>query len=377
MIFTVNSEELGRNIQGLAKMMSGKNSLAILDHFLFQIDGDDLHVIASDSENMMRTTMNILSATLLNDESKSFCIHNTVICDFLKNIPEQPIQFEVDLAACVVQLSYMNGHINFPCIAGEDFPSFNVVGEDAETVMLPSTYILDDICKTSPFVGQESLRPSMMAICFQFKQDGLDVVSTNGNVLVKITHSDVTKENEATMLLPQKPVSLLKYFLNKEDKAVTIKFTDNTAVFSSENWKLTCRLIEGKYPNYNSVIPKSHSLEVVVDKKPLQESIRRILPMGNQTMKTIIVNVVDTFLELFSENIDFCTSAKEHIACETIGDGLRIGLNGEKLYEVLSQTPSETVRMEMTEPMRPIIVSPKEDRKDVTFLALLMPCMLD
>jgi DNA polymerase-3 subunit beta len=327
---------------------------------------------------MMRTTMDIDVLSMPDKEDdRKFCIHNTVICDFLKNIPSQPITFDVDMENSEAKISYMNGHIQFPCTSGNDYPSICFMKDEHESVSLPSGTILEDITRTSPFTGQDTLRPVMNAICFYFLNEGLDVVSSNGGVLVKITHTDIRTEKEAKFLLPPKPVTMLKYFLSKERKDVSIRFTDNAAVFECDNWQLTCRLVEGRYPNYNSVIPQNSNIEVTVDKKQLQESIRRMLPMGNQSMKTVKFETAGTVLTVSSEDVDFNKSAKEDIPCETAGNEIRIGVNGETLNCILTHIASDIVRLKMTEPSRAILVVPDEDRENETFLGLLMPCLLN
>ena len=378
MKYNVQSDELSKNIQGLAKMVNGKSSLAILDHFLFEVDGDKLYITASDGENMMKTTVDIETTSMLDDErDKRFCIHNTVICDFLKNITQQPIIFDVNIESNEVKISYINGHIQFPCTPGEEFPKINIIGDESQNVTLPSYLILDDINRTSPFTGQETFRPVMNAICFNFMKESLEVASSNGGVLVKITHDIIKSENEAILLLPPKPVSLLKYFLSKEEKKTNIRYTDNAAVFSSDNWELTCRLIEGRYPNYNSVIPTSDNVQVQVDKRQLQNSIRRMLPMGNPNMKAVKMEINPTTLIMSSEDIDFNKSAREDIPCETTGERMYIGVNGETLNSMLTHIASDMVRIKMTEPTRAIIIVPGEDKADEKFLGLLMPCLIN
>ena len=377
MKFNVNSDEMGKSIQTLAKMVNGKSSLAILDHFRFEVDGDRLHVSASDGENIIKTSLNINLLSMLDDEdNKVFCIHNTVICDFLKNIPSQPIVFVVDMKNYVVTIQYMNGHIKFPCVSGKDYPVINFLKGEYNTVVISSEIILEDINRTIPFMGQETLRPTMNTICFNFDSDGLDVVSTNGGVMVKIYHPNITTEKTLRFLLPQKPASMLKFFLNKEDDDVTVKFSENGAVFENNNWQMSCLLVEGKYPNYNSVIPQSCNIEVQVEKKLLQECIKRMLPMGNQTSKSIKVDINNDQMTVSTEDIDFNTSAKESVNCKTSGNNFTIGMNGDTLNTILSHIHSDTVKMAMTEINRPIIIEPDEDKENEIFMGLVMPTLL-
>lgn len=375
MKFIVNSEELGRIIQGLSKTVNAKSNLAILDHFLFEVNGSLLNVTASDGENMIRVTVNLAGYSLMNeDREKHFCIHSSMIGDFLKNIPTQPITFDVNMDNFEVKISYQNGHIKFPCTAGTEYPVFNFIKDDYQSVILMSDILLNDLNRTFPFIGQEILRPVMNTICFNFDHR-FDVVSTTGNVLVRISHPDIETNFNNKFLLPSKPAALLKYFLEK-NKEVIVKFTSNGAAFECENWILTCRLIDGKYPNYNSVIPVNDTLEVILNKKSLQEAIRRMLPMGNQNMKTINLEFFPNLMSISCEDLDFNTSAKETISCETNGDTLMIGVNGEILYDLLSQVNADIVKMKLLDSAKPIVIVPEIDFEGEQFVSLIMPTLM-
>ena len=377
MKFSINSDELGRNVQGLAKVASGK-SLAILDHFLFEADGELLHVTASDGENMMRTTMHIDSLSMTEDEKERiFCIHNATIGDFLRNIPAQPITFDLDFGNNMVTVSYKNGHVLFPFSLGDGFPVFSIKDDLTEMISLSSEVLLRDIADTSPFVGQETLRPIMNAICFNYGTENLDVVGCNGGMMMKISHHGIRSENESTMLLPPKPASLLKYFLSKETKETRVRLSDNAAVFECGCWQLSCTLTTGRYPNYNSVIPKAHSIEALVDKRDLQNAIRRMLPMGESHMKTVKMMFSASALSISSEDPDFQKSAREELPCETTGDGLCIGVNGESMLNMLQHVPSDTVRLKMTEPTRPILIEPDVPNDNEEITGLVMPTLLN
>ena len=199
MQFLVTSDTLGKNIQGLSKMMNGKASLAILDHYLFEVDGNVLQVIASDGENMMRTTTELMESDLTPGESVRFCVHSRVLGDFLKNIPTQPLTIIME-SKTEITINYMNGHVSFPCVSDDEYPTFDILTGDTETAILPSTAMLEDITRTSPFTEQGTMRPVLNAICFNFKEDGLDVVSCNGQVLMKNHHLDIHTDKEGIFL---------------------------------------------------------------------------------------------------------------------------------------------------------------------------------
>ena len=376
MKFSISSDTLGKNIQGLSKMMNGKASLAILDHFLFEIDGNVLNATASDGENMMRTTAELMESDLIPGEQLRFCIHSRVLGDFLKNIPVQPLTVTVKDKS-EITVNYMNGHVCFPCVSDEEYPTFDILTGDTETALLPSNLMQEDITRTSSFTAQDTMRPVLSAVNFNFKKEGLDVVSCNGQVMMKNSHPGNTTENEGNFLLPPKPAALLRHFLTKEALDICVKFNDNAAQFVGDKWQLTCRLIEGRYPNYNSVIPKDNDKTLLIDKRALQDAIRRMLPMGDQHMKTIKMEIDYSELILSCQDIDFNTSAKEKMPCEYDGNPMAIGVNGDVLNTILSQMPSDNVRISLSECSRPLLVSPAEETEGLQVTALLMPTLLN
>ena len=372
----VSSDTLGKNIQGLSKMINGKASLAILDHYLFEVDGNNLQVIASDGENMMRTTTEILESDITSGDPIRFCVHSRVLGDFLKNIPTQPITIIVENKA-EITINYMNGHVSFPCVSDDEYPTFDILTGDTETAILPSATMLEDITRTSPFTEQGTMRPVLNAICFNFKEEGLDVVSCNGQVMMKNHHLDIHTDKQGVFLLPPKPAALLRHFLNKELLDICIKFTDNAAQFVGDNWQLTCRLVEGRYPNYNSVIPTNNDKTMLIDKRALQEAIRRMLPMGNQQSKAMKMELDTTALTVSCEDVDYNTKAKESVCCGYDATPMAIGVNGETLCNVLSNIPSNMVRITFSEYSRPMLISPMDETDGLQITALLMPRLLN
>ena len=376
MQFLVTSDTLGKNIQGLSKMMNGKASLAILDHYLFEVDGNVLQVIASDGENMMRTTTELMESDLTPGESVRFCVHSRVLGDFLKNIPTQPLTIIME-SKTEITINYMNGHVSFPCVSDDEYPTFDILTGDTETAILPSTAMLEDITRTSPFTEQGTMRPVLNAVCFNFKEDGLDVVSCNGQVLMKNHHLDIHTDKEGIFLLPPKPAALLRHFLCKEPLDICIKFTDSAAQFVGDTWQLTCRLIEGRYPNYNSVIPANNDKTMLIDKRALQDAIRRMLPMGNPHSKVMKMELDTTALTVSCEDIDYNTKAKESVLCDYDATPMAIGVNGDTLCNVLSNIPSDMVRFTFSEYSRPLLVSPVDETEELQITALLMPTLLN
>ena len=283
MRITLDSDTLSKNLQGLSRVIAPKSSIAILDHFLFEVEGDKLTVTASDNENVMKATADILESDIDSGEPTRFCVHARLIADFLKNLPVQPLTFVVEEKE--ISVRYENGQICFPCVSGKEYPTMEMLTGDCTSATLPSSMLQDDITRTSSFVAQDTMRPVLSALCFNFKENGLDVVSCNGQVLMMDTHRGITLENENRFLLPAKPAALLRYWTAKDLFDITIQFNGNAARFSGANWQLTCRLVEGRYPHYKAVIPVNNDKTLLIDKQQLQVAIRRMLPMGSQSFR--------------------------------------------------------------------------------------------
>ena len=374
MKISLSSDTLSRLIQGLSKAIPTKPSIAILDHFLFEVEGDKLTVTASDNENVMKATADILESDIDSGEPTRFCVHARLIADFLKNLPVQPLTFVVEEKEITVR--YENGQICFPCVSGKEYPSIEMLTGDCSSTTLPSSMLQDDITRTSSFVAQDTMRPVLSALCFNFKENGLDVVSCNGQVLMMDTHRGITLENENRFLLPAKPAALLRYWTAKDLFDITIQFNGNAARFSGANWQLTCRLVEGRYPHYKAVIPVNNDKTLLIDKQQLQVAIRRMLPMGSQSLKAVRMDLDTKSVSLSCENVDYNTSAKESVACDYSGEAMRIGLNGEQLNAILSHMPSDQVKMTFKESCKPVLIFPAESSEDVRITALLMPVFI-
>ena len=374
MRITLDSDTLSKNLQGLSRVIAPKSSIAILDHFLFEVEGDKLTVTASDNENVMKATADILESDIDSGEPTRFCVHARLIADFLKNLPVQPLTFVVEEKEITVR--YENGQICFPCVSGKEYPSMEMLTGDCTSATLPSSMLQDDITRTSSFVAQDTMRPVLSALCFNFKENGLDVVSCNGQVLMMDTHRGITLESESRFLLPAKPAALLRYWTAKDLFDITIQFNGNAARFSGANWQLTCRLVEGRYPHYKAVIPVNNDKTLLIDKQQLQVAIRRMLPMGSQSLKAVRMNLDTKSVSLSCENVDYNTSAKESVACDYSGEAMHIGLNGEQLNAILSHMPSDQVKMTFKECCKPVLIFPAEQSEDEEITALLMPVFI-
>ena len=374
MRFTVSSSALSSKLNMLAKVIGSKNSLPILDCFLFQVANGEMSITASDSDNVIKSTLALTD----HDGEGEFCVPNRVILDALKELPEQPLHFDVDAAgeAVAIKIVYQNGLYNFTGQSAEEYPRTQSMTDACTTVSLPTEMLINNISRSLFATANDELRPVMNGIYFDLTADALAIVASDGHKLVRSKNFTIKSESPSAFNLPKKPASLLKNILSKDDEA-TIKFDARRAEIQFSDGVLKCRLIDGRYPNYNSVIPANNPCEITVDRKGLQSALRRVLPFASESSQLIRFHIESGRFEVSSEDIDFSTSAKEVLACEYSGSSISIGFKGSSLMEILGNLNSDQVVFHLADPSRAGIIVPAEQPEDEDILMLIMPMLLN
>ena len=373
MRFNLSSTALGSRLLTLSRVINSKNSLPILDCFLFSVHDGQLTVTASDSENVMRGTLNLENC----EGEGDFAVNNHTILDAVKELPEQPLSLDVDMGEMKIYITYQNGSYNFPILNADEYPKAQTVSENATTITIDAGILSDNVNRSLFATAQDELRPVMNGIYFDLQADSLAIVASDGHKLVRNKNFMIKSDIPASFILPKKPATLLKNVLSKDGGDVVIRFDDRSADISFAEGNLSCRLIEGKYPNYNSVIPQDNPNQVTIDRKSLIGALRRVLPFASDSSQLIRFHVAAGLLELRAEDIDFATSAKESVTCEYGGNPMDIGFKGSSMREILNNLESEDVTIQLADPSRAGIIIPGAQPENEDILMLIMPMLLN
>ena len=373
MRFNLSSTALGSRLLTLSRVINSKNSLPILDCFLFSVHDGQLTVTASDSENVMRGTLNLENC----EGEGDFAVNNHTILDAVKELPEQPLSLDVDMGEMKIYITYQNGSYNFPILNADEYPKAQTVSENATTITIDAGILSDNVNRSLFATAQDELRPVMNGIYFDLQADSLAIVASDGHKLVRNKNFMIKSDIPASFILPKKPATLLKNVLSKDGGDVVIRFDDRSADISFAEGNLSCRLIEGKYPNYNSVIPQDNPNQVTIDRKSLIGALRRVLPFASDSSQLIRFHVAAGLLELKAEDIDFATSAKESVTCEYGGNPMDIGFKGSSMLEILNNLESEDVTIQLADPSRAGIIIPGAQPENEDILMLIMPMLLN
>lgn len=373
MRFTLSSSALNSRLQTLSKVINSKNSFPILDSFLFDIQDKQLNITASDSENVMRTSVQLDEC----DGESKFAVPSRTILDAVKELPEQPLTFEVDMNNFTIQIQYQNGVYNFTAQNAAEYPESQVIPDGATVITMNAGVLNDNIDRSLFATAQDELRPVMNGIYFDLTSDSLAIVASDGHKLVRNKNFKLKSETPASFILPKKPAMLLRNVLTKDEGDAVIKFDSKNAEINYAGGSLSCRLIEGRYPNYNSVIPQDNPNQLTVDRKGLLGALRRVLPFASESSQLVRLHLETGKLELSSEDIDFATSAKESIVCDYSGQTMNIGFKGSSLTEILTNLESEDVTIQLADPSRAGVIVPTTQPEGEDILMLIMPMLLN
>lgn len=370
MNFVISSATLLKHLQGISGVLSTSNTLPILDNFLFEIEDGRLTVSASDLETTMRTSLDVEAK-----EEGKIAIPAKLLLDVLKNLPDQPCTFLVDDQTFAVEIAYDNGKSKMVGFDGDDFPRTPAL-EQSSSIRISGGILSNAINKTLFATGVDDLRPVMSGVFCEFSPESITFVATDAHKLVRYTRTDSQADGSSSFILPKKPLNLLKGNL-KGDEEVKLEYNDSNAVFTFNDTILVCRLIDGKYPNYEAVIPKENPNVLMIDRLQFLSSIKRVSIFANKTTHQIKLKLAGAELSLSAEDIDFANEANERLTCNYSGEDMEIGFNSRFLMEMLNNIDSTEIRLEMSEPSRAGLLIPADMAEDEDILMLVMPVMLN
>jgi DNA polymerase-3 subunit beta len=375
MKFVVSSTSLLGHLQAVSRVISAKNTLPILDNFLFKLDGKDLEITASDLETTLVSRMDLENAA----DSGGIAIPARILTDTLKEFPEQPLTFEVNLSNLSVVISSENGKFTIVGQNAADFPQMPVIKKDKKSsIEVAPDVLLNGVSKTLFATADDELRPVMNGILVELSPDDLTFVSSDAHKLVRYKRTDAKSEESSSFILPKKPAGVLKNVLPKVENAVLLEFDDKNAFFNLGDYRLVCRLVEGNYPSYNSVIPKNNPNKLTIGRLEFLNSLKRVSVYSNQASNLVKLQLTGNQLTVSAQDLDFSISAYERLNCQYEGDEMEIGFKSTFLMEILSNISSGDVLLELSDPTRAGILLPAEpENENEDILMLLMPMMIN
>ena len=373
MRFQVSSTALYSRLQNLSRVINSKPTLTILECILFELEGNTLKMTASDSETTLVTTMDVEET----DGSGKFAIKAATIINGLKEFYEQPITIEVNLETYEVKVTYQNGKSSFIGQTADEYPLPVGIDDGVQALNIDSQVLSGGLSRALFATADDELRPVMNGVFFDLSEEYITFVASDGHKLVRDRNSSVKAPQPSSFILPKKPAKTLKDILSKEEGEAEIRFDDKNAEIKVGSYVLVCRLIVGRYPNYNSVIPTDNPYHVTIDRESLIGALKRTMVFANTSTSLIKLHLENNSLTVSTQDIDYSSSAEEHIMCDYTGNPMSIGFKGTFLLDIINGMDSQDIVLQLADPSRAGVIVPAEQAENEDLLMLLMPMMLN
>ena len=370
MKFIVSSSALLKQLQQINGVINTNTVLPILEDFLFEIGKNTLTVVATDLETVMKIRMDIEAK-----ESGRVCIPARILMDSLKNLPDQPLTFNID-KNYGVEITSDNGKYK---VMGENpynFPK-EPASDETNGFSISSTALLTAINKTLFAVSNDDLRPAMTGVYFELDKKGMTFVATDAHRLVRYRRKDVNCPKSDNFIVPKKPLNLLKSALPDNEDELTISYNSNHLFVNHGSTQMVCRLIDARFPDYKVVIPADNPYKMTVGRMDFQSALRRVSIFSNKSTNQVALNISGSELQLAAQDVDFSFEGNERMKCQYDGEDMQIAFNAKFLIEMLSGTPSDEVKMELSTATKAGILKPVEEDENEELLMLVMPLMLN
>ncbi len=369
MKFIVSSSELQKALQTVSGVISNSQSRPILENFLFEIEKDILNITASDGETTLITSLEVKS-----DVEGKIAVPAKIFQEFVKTYGDQPLTLSVKDAedGNGKLLEILDEKDNFAVALdhAEDYPEIPEF-DAAQSVTISAGILSEALNNTLFATSNDSLRPVMTGVLFQFKEDETNFVSTDSHRLVVYKRTDLMNAEPVEFIMPKKPLAIFKSILASSNEEVAIEFNENMAKFTFGNNIWICRLIDGKYPNYSAVIPKENPNVLTINRSLLLNSIRRASIMSNKSTNQVRFKFSGNILHLHAEDTEFANKADMQIPCDYNGEDINIGFSSKFLTEMLSVLSADDITMKMSQPNRPGIIEPVDGLEDQEKLLML------
>lgn len=370
MKFIVSSSALLKQLQQISGVINANTVLPILEDFLFEIDKGKLTVVATDLETVMKVQLDVEAK-----DNGKVCIPAKIILDSLKNLPDQPLTFNID-KNFGVEITSDNGKYKVMGENPDNFPK-EPAADDTSSFTVTSSALVTAINRTLFAVSSDDLRPAMTGVFFEMDKKGLQFVSTDAHRLVRYKRKDVSCPKSGSMIVPKKPLTLLKAAMPDNDDELSVSYNANHLFVKHGTTQLSCRLIDARFPDYKVVIPNDNPYKLTVGKNDFQSALRRVSIFSNKSTNQVVLNITGSELQLAAQDIDFSFEGNERMKCQYTGEDLQIAFNAKFLIEMLSGIDSSEINMELSTPTRAGIIKPAEQDEQEELLMLVMPLMLN
>jgi len=378
MNFIVNSQQLLKQLQSLSGVLSNNNTMPIIGCFHFHLEENSLVVKTTDLSTTLVARLEVETGRM--EQAEEVAIPSKMLLEILKSFDDVPLTFNVDSQSHAITIASGEGEYNLAGMDADTYPTMPTA-EGTSTAHMSCSALVEAINKTYFATSNDEMHQQMSGIFCEMTPDGVTFVATDAHKLVRYRRKDVSSEESTNFILPKKPITIVKNILasRKDDGEVTIEYNNTNIFITFDNFYIVCRLVDGRYPNYEAAIPKDNPNKLILDRLTFLNTLRRVSIFASEATRQVRLSIGHDRLEISAEDLEFSNKAHESIPCQYEGEPMDIGFNAKFLTEMIGNLDSEQVLMEMSHPSRAGIIFPygdeSEDKAD-DILMLVMPVML-
>lgn len=373
MKFIISSNVLLKSLQSVSGVISANSALPIIENFLFEVNGNELTVTGTDNE----TRASVMIPLDKSDGDGSVAIPPRLLLETLKTMPDVPLTFHVNEDNYGVELRAGEGRFKMAGQSAENYPQVAVL-DNANNMIIHSVLLQNVLSKTIFAAGTDELRPQLTGVYFELDTDHVNFVATDAHKLVRFRRNDLVSDAAHSFIVHRKPLNLLKNLLASFDTDVTINFNDTNVAFGFANFMVTCRLLEGKFPSYEGVIPKDNPNKMVISRPALINTLKRVSNFASQSTHQVRFKITGQELVVSAEDTDFSNEARERLTCNYSGTDIEIGFNSKFLQEMINNLECDEVTFELSIPSKAALIIPEQTNSaEEDVLMLVMPVMLN
>lgn len=369
MKFNVQGKAFLNQLQSVSKVLNSKNAITVLDNFLFTVEGDRLTITGSDSENILTASVEIFESEC----DGAVAVPAKRLLEVVKEVASQPLTFVINDVTKEIDLVFLTGHFSFMGVNASEYPVADKGKEETIKLTVPSNVIVKGIDSTLFAVSTDTIRPMMTGIYWDIHKEDITFVGSDTHKLVKYVNSEYAPGIESSFILPAKPAAIIKGLLEKEEGDVVVEMDSRSAIFNYGDYSLSCRFINGNYPNYNRVIPVDNPYSLTVDRVTLLAAVRRVSIFASKASNLVKFRMSDSDLRLSAQDLDYSTQAEEKVECEYSGQEMTIGFNASHMIEMLNNLHSDNVIIKVSDPARPALFEPLEKTEGESVVMIQMP----
>ncbi|HND95952.1 MAG: DNA polymerase III subunit beta [Chitinophagaceae bacterium] len=370
MKFIASSSSLLKQLQHISGVINTNTVLPILEDFLFEIEKNKLTVVATDLETVMRIQLDIEAK-----DSGRVCIPAKILLDSLKNIPDQPLTFNID-KNFGIEITSDNGKYKVMGENPDNFPK-EPSADDTTSFTMTASALVKAINETIFATSNDDLRPAMTGVFFELDKKYLQCVATDAHRLVRYKRTDVKCPKSDTFIVPRKPLNLVKSAIPSNEDEVTLSYNDNHLFIKHGSTQMSCRLIDARFPDYKVVIPTDNPYRLTLNRADFQSALRRVSIFSNKSTNQVALSITGSELQLAAQDVDFSNEGNERMNCQYNGEDLVIAFNARFLIEMLGATESNEVNVELSTPTKAGLIKPVDQEDNEELLMLVMPLMLN